>query len=179
MFSRWMPPYQRPEGAPLPGVVVAGLALLGGWVLWYLAHHVVGTLVTAACVALVIGLASLLNDRRLARRARERAGEDIGTFARAFDRRAPDFDPWVVRAVWDALAPWTELPGGGRVPLRPTDAIADLGCVDEDLEEVFEEAARRARRLLDGLEENPYYRRVATVGDLVALISRQPRAAAA
>ena len=45
------------------------------------------------------------------------AGEDIGTFARAFDRRSEPFDPWVVRATWDALLPYCGF------PLRPADRV--------------------------------------------------------
>jgi hypothetical protein len=145
---------------------------------WYLAHHLAGAAVTSAFVG-AAWLVGRLLDRHLARLARERAGEDIGTFARAFNRRAPTFDPWVVRAVWDALAPWTELRGGGRLPLRPTDVIDELGCVDEDLDDVLREAATRARRSLVAVRGNPYYRRVVTVGDLVAFIAHQPRVAAA
>ena len=89
------------------------------------------------------------------------------------------FDPWVVRAVWDTLAPWTELRSGRQLPLRPTDLVAELGCVDEDLDDVLREAATRARRSLDGVENNPYYGRVVTVGDLVAFIAHQRRVAAA
>jgi hypothetical protein len=52
----------------------------------------------------------------------QRPGEDIGTFARAFDRRAEPFDPWVVRATWDALVPYVTH-GDWHVPLRPTDRL--------------------------------------------------------
>jgi len=178
MFSRWMPPYDNPEGGPPPRAPLVVLILAAAWAIWYLARHPVGAAVAAACVGVVVLVGCLL-DRRLARRARERAGEDIGTFARAFDRRAPTFDPWVVRAVWDALSPWTELHGGGCLPLRPSDAIEELGCVDEDLDDVLVEAAARARRSLAGVKANPYYGRVVTVGDLVAFMSHQSREAAA
>jgi len=115
------------------------------------------------------------HDNRLARLARQRRGEDIGTFARAFDRRAPGFDPWVVRAVWDALTPWTQLRGGDRLPLRPADVIDELGCVDEDLDDVVYEATIRSQHALDDVTANPYYGHVSTVGDLVGFITRQPR----
>ena len=178
MFSRWMPRNEPPRGGTASRVALAVLGLAALWAVWYLAHHPVGAAVTSAFVGAVWLIGRLL-DRRLARLARERPGEDIGTFARAFDRRASTFDPWVVRAVWDALAPWTELRGGGRLPLRPTDVIEELGCCDEDLDDVFQEAATRARHTLDGVEANPYYGRVVTVGDLVAFIAHQPRVAAA
>jgi hypothetical protein len=37
--------------------------------------------------------------------AEERQGEDIGTFARALDRRTEPSDRWVARAAWDAFSP--------------------------------------------------------------------------
>jgi hypothetical protein len=178
VFSRWMPRNEPAEAGATSRVALAVLCLAALWAVWYLAHHPVGAAVASAFVG-AVWLVGRLLDRRLARLARERAGEDIGTFARAFDRRAPTFDAWVVRAVWDALAPWTELRGGGRLPLRPTDVIDELGCVDEDLDDVLREAAARARHTLDGVDGNPYFGRVVTVGDLVAFIAYQPRVAAA
>jgi hypothetical protein len=178
VFSRWMPRSEPPQGGMTSRVTLAVLGLTALWALWYLAHHPVGAALTSAFVGAVWLVGGLL-DRRVTRLAHERAGEDIGTFARAFDRRATTFDPWVVRAVWDALAPWTELRGGGRLALRPADVIAELGCVDEDLDDVLRESVTRARHSLHGVEGNPYYGRVVTVGDLVAFISHQPRVATA
>lgn len=175
MLSRWMPQYAEPKAGPLSRVV---LVVLAAGVLWYLLRHPLGFLVGGTLVGLV-WLVSIGLDRRLARRARERAGEDLCTFARAFDRRSPHFDPWIVRAVWDALAPWTCTREGGRFPLRPTDMIAEFGCVGEDLDDVFVEAATRAGRQITSTSGNPFYGRVLTVGDLVACITHQLRVAAA
>lgn len=176
-FSRWMPAYQDPGAAPLSRAAMAILLALAAGALWYLARHPVGILVGGVFVSLV-WLHGRVNDRRLARRAAARTGEDIGSFARAFDRRAPTFDPRVVRAVWDALAPWTVLRDGSRFPLRPSDAIEELGCVAEDFDDVYVEAATRAGRERALQPTNPYGGRVVTVGDLVACITHQPRAAA-
>jgi hypothetical protein len=85
----------------------------------------------------------------------------------------------VIRAVWDALAPWTIVRNDTRLPLRPADIIADLGCVGTDLDDVCLEAATRAGRRLDEVNESPQSGRVETVGDLVEFISRQPRVAQA
>jgi hypothetical protein len=178
VLSRWMPPYRPAEPGPPSRALLAVLLPLAAWSLWYLARHPIALLVGGG-LATVIWLVGLLLAGRQERRAQERVGEDIGTFARAFDRHASTFDPWVVRAVWDALGPWTAGRDGSRFPLRPTDVIADLGCVDEDLEDVFVEAATRARRQREALPANPYLGRVVTVGDLVAFISHQPREAAA
>jgi hypothetical protein len=106
--------------------------------------------------------------------AATRAGEDVGTFAQAFDRHRPDFDPWVVRAVWDALQPYRTF-RGGVAPLRATDeleAFIDLG----DLESVIlDEVAKRTGRTLDNLSANARYGQVKTVADLVELFWQQPR----
>jgi len=175
MFSRRMPPYEARQASPYVWVV---LVLLATGSIWYLAQHPAGILIGVGLVS-VMGLGTLLENFRVARRARSRLGEDIGSFARGFDRRAPRFDPWVIRAVWDALAPWTIVRDGTRFPLRPTDIIADLGCVGTDLDDVYREAATRAGRRLDDVMGNPFSGRVDTVGDLVEFISHQPRVAAA
>ena len=113
------------------------------------------------------------------RLADARVGEDIGTFARAFDRRAPEFDPWVVRAVWDALQQHVEA-RGRHVPLRPSDQlVAHLDIDADDLEDVAVEAATRAGRNSSDWRANPVNRPVETVADLVRLVALQPRVAAA
>lgn len=115
------------------------------------------------------------------RLAAERSGEDIGTFALAFDRRAEPFDPWVVRATWDALQPYLVY-RDGQVPLRPTDVMVGDLCIDPDDIELalFEEVAERSGHSLDAPEANPYFARISavatvTVGDFVRFITWQPR----
>jgi len=170
-----MPPI---EARPVGRSVFVILTVLAVIPLAYVAFHPLVLLFAVAAIGLV-SLVMWLLDLRLVRRARARSGEHIGTFALALDRRSPDFDPWVVRAVWDALAPWTSLHGDIQLPLRPTDVIADLGCVGSDVEDVFVEAATRARRSTVADHTNPYYGRVSIVGDLVRFIAHQPRAPAA
>ncbi len=165
-FSRWMPPVPSAEMEPL-GVVPCLLffsSLVAAAIVWTAVAYVLFAVI-AACV-----FYGFFEDRRLHRIAAERAGEDIGTFARAFDRRIEPFDPWVVRATWDALRSYV------KIPLRPADRIgADLHIDDEDLEDdLLEEVAFRAGRSLDRLEANPMYRQVVTVGDFVRLVTLQP-----
>ena len=174
MFSRWMPPYEHASLGPRGRFVLAVVAL---GALIVLALHPSAAVIALGVVGF-LALVTLLLNGRISRWASDRAGENIGTFARAFDRRAPTFDPWVVRAVWDALAPWT-IVRGRRLPLRPSDELADLGCVGSDVDEVFNEAATRARRSVSVSKTNPYYGQVKTVGDLVGMISHQPRETAA
>jgi hypothetical protein len=116
--------------------------------------------------------------RHLRRLVEQRPGEDIGTFARAFDRHIEPFDPWVVRATWDALVPCVRH-GDWHVPLRPTDRLAeDLGIdLDEFRLELLEEVAVRSRHTLDNPENNPVPWEIETVGDLVRFVTLQPRVA--
>jgi hypothetical protein len=179
VFSRWMPPYVAPQPSRKQRAIgLAVLTVIGGTLLVFLALYPIALAGTATLIA-VIWIVSLLQDRRLARKVRARSAESICTFVRGLDRRTAPLDPWIVRAVWDALAPWTIASGGVRLPLRATDVIADLGCVDEDLEDVYVQAATRADRQIRDTKENPYYGCVQTVGDLVRFIAHQPRTPAA
>jgi hypothetical protein len=113
--------------------------------------------------------------RHIGRMAAERRAENIGTFARAFDRRAEPFDPWVLRATWDAIQPYVML-DGAQLPLRPTDRFVDDLCIDpDDIYFMVVEIAERSGHSLRRPEVNPYYGRVDTVGDLVRFVTQQPR----
>ena len=123
--------------------------------------------------AVIRGLANGQRDVRKVRSlAAARTSEDIGTFARAFDRRgAAPFDPWAVRAVWTTLqtlhpiAPQT-------VPFRPTDRLyEDLAIDSEDLEDVLPDVVARCGRYVAAFtvpDITPVV--VRTVGDLVRSI---------
>jgi hypothetical protein len=175
-FSRWMPPAANPPMTLAGWFVLVGLAAaaVAAIVAW---PNAMGLGIVALLIFVLVG--TYAGNRRLRRLAAERAGEDIGTFARAFDRRAEPFDPWVVRATWDALQPYVTF-RGGRVPLRPTDRLVDDLCIDpDDIDfDLVKEVAERSGRSLDQPETNPYYGRVDTVGDFVRFISCQRRAAA-
>jgi hypothetical protein len=131
-------------------------------------------------IALVVIVSAFLwrrDARRLRALAAERADEDIGSFGRSF--RHTGVDMWIVRAVWDALAPWGTSPAG-RVPLRGSDLlIEDLEIDDEDLGDLIPEIAARTGRSLDDVRSNPFYESLRTVQDLVFFLNAQPRRAAA
>lgn len=175
-FSRWMPP-AAVKPVPLWAKAVLWICL-AAWVAWvppeFIRHP-------RSFVLLAVGVAAYLvcdrvRHRRLNRIAEARQGEDIGTFARAFDRRSPHFDPWVVRATWQALTPWVQ----PNLPVRPTDSLSLFGMeLAEDVEDILEEVAERTGRSLDAVEANPYWGRVRTVGDIVEFVSHQPRRPAA
>ena len=170
-FSRWMPAAARRPMRPLGKLVLVGL--LVGFVGVAIAspYQVAGVCVVGVAFSVV---STKVAHGRLRRLAAGRPGEDIGTFARGLDRRTQPFDPWVVRATWDALTPHVSYPGG-RVPLRQTDTLVDDLRIDPELLGIeFCEIAQRAGRCLDGIEANPLYRDGRTVGDLVRLVSAQP-----
>lgn len=176
-FSRWMPPLTKSTSRTAVQWIVLGvvvLALLAIAVNWPI--HFALIFGTGFVVSLLINIAT---NRRLRQLAHERQGEDIGTFARAFDRRTEPFDPWVVRATWEALQPFVTY-RGGQMPLRPTDRFDDL-CVDpEELSAlILEVVSERTGYSLDQTESNPYYGRIETVGDFVKFVSAQPRLATA
>jgi hypothetical protein len=162
-FSRWMPPVTEPR----PSEFAWGIGALLLPRLWVL---------LAAIRPLVLGVHSRL-ERQIRRVAAERAGEDIGTFARAFDRRAEPFDPWVVRSTWDALQPYLAF-SGGCVPLRPTDRLGEDLLVDlDDVSfDLIPAVARRSGHTLENAKSNPLYGKIVTVGDLVRFITLQPMA---
>jgi hypothetical protein len=177
-FSRWMPPLPPSPPLRIRDWIIL-IALLGG-ILAIVVGAVVQSPVSAGIVFLVSlllwAVASRTGGRDDLRLVSERKGDDIGTFTRAFDRRSEPFDPWVVRATWDALQPYVSF------PLRPTDRlIEDLGIADEEIDmALLGEVAERSRHSLDDLEANPYFAKFSafrnvTVGDFVKLISCQPR----
>jgi hypothetical protein len=112
--------------------------------------------------------------RRWRERSASRRGEDIGTFARAFDRKGGSlFDPRVVRATWDALAVELE-PGGSRVPVRPVDDL-EQDFEIEYVEVLATAIAQRAGRSPVAWQVEPsLLDHVRTVADLVQVVTRQP-----
>ena len=114
---------------------------------------------------------------RLRTLAAERHGESICTFARAFARG--DRDPFVLRAVYEELAPYLTV-GSTAIPLRPSDLLEqDLQVDGEELEFLAGDLARRSGRVLTNSQANPYYGRIKTIGDLVAFLRAQPPSVAA
>jgi hypothetical protein len=170
-LSRWMPAMPRQRVVPPFAIALAGVLMLA------LLVFVSGiAAVSFLLVALVATVGSVGFGRRVRALQASRAGEDIGSFARALDRRSPGFDAHVVRAVWDSLQSYfgAEAP----VPLRPADRLVEDLLIDpEDLgdEAVLGVIAARSRRSLAGVYTAQRFGRVATVADLVACVAAQPR----
>jgi hypothetical protein len=173
-ISSWITPLPTSHGRLGLGgwLAVAGIAAVP---LFFLITHPLGTL---SVFAVFVGMTLLLEYKR-SQQVRalvdERPNEDIGSFARAFNRRGSDpVDPWAIRAVWNALVPMTESKGR-RIPLRPTDRVdTDLAIDPEDFEDLVPALVEQCERVSGNWEANPYYRRLSTVADLVYFISAQP-----
>jgi hypothetical protein len=179
-FSRWMPllPPTRFGMGDWIALIVIGAFLAG--ILAFVVWAVVESPVCAGSAILLFLLPWIVaarSSRRYERNlANERKGEDIGTFARAFDRRVEPFDPWVVRASWEALQVYVSF------PLRPTDRLIEDLCIDPDDIDLalLVDVAKRSRHSLDDPKANPYFAKFfsfqdVTVGDFVKLISWQPK----
>ncbi len=172
-FSRWMKsmPAEPTVSATLLGVTVV-LALVAAMLLPGL-RPAGFTLLGIVAFSVVWAVVDL---RRLRALKVRRSGEDIGTFARAFDRHACEFDPLLLRAVWDALQ--SQFGAAAPVPLRPTDRIADLRIDEEDLFDMLPRIAERTGRTFDRIAYATHNRDIQTVGDFVALLATAPRATA-
>lgn len=151
-FSRWMPPTRANES------VFAELFFLA----------------ISAAFWPILALCHIAHRRHLRRLATHRGGNDIGTFARAFDRHSEPFDPWVLRATWEAVSAYVTF-DGRRLPLRPDDRLGEDLCIDpSDIEDLILEVAKRSGHSVETADSNPYYGRVKTVGDLVRFVTLQP-----
>jgi hypothetical protein len=160
--------------APVGWTILAALIL--GVVVWFVSHpsRLLPAVAIVAVLWLWIYFTGLIQTRRFDRMARERSGESICEFARHF--RAADFDPVVIRAVYETTQ---ELYGRPDLPIRPSDSFsADYGIVDEDLDDLGEDIAKLAHRSMEQTDQNPLYGQVQTIADLVHFIQYQPRLSA-
>lgn len=158
-FSRWMPPLAH---KPLR------------WYETLILFPLFAALVVVIC-AMYLLLAPLVvylfvrDNRQRAALLEERKGEDIGTFARSFDRRSTHFDSWVIRATWDALMVYLDY------PIRASDRIDDLGIEPDDIFFcVIPEIMERSGHVLDAAQPDTHPGRE-TVGDLVLWVSSLKR----
>lgn len=157
--SRRMPPTPTPRlgllTSVLLGTTLVGLLALPGLAWWPLSF-------VLPIFFVVINATGSRCDRKM---AQARAGEDIGTFARSFDRGT--MDPWIIRAVYEAFS--------GPFPIRASDRFdRDLHCDDEDWEVIALEIAQRVGRSMEQSENNPMYGKIHTVRDLVQFLHHQP-----
>jgi hypothetical protein len=172
-FSRWIGPLPQRTPAITDWAI---FAIISAALLFVLIAHPIGTVVAIGALTVL----TLTTERKRAKRvftaASARTAEDIGSFARGFNRRdGTPLDPWAIRAVWNALAPLTES-RGRRIPLRPTDRFEqDLGIDLEDLEDLVPPLVEQCERVHGDWKTNPFYDKLETVADLVHFISAQRR----
>jgi len=130
-----------------------------------------GTATIVGALVAVGWLASLKAARRKEALAKDRKEESICGFARSFDRRATD--PVILRAVYETVQAQM---GPPMMPIRAADRfLEDLDLDDDDLDEIYGEAALLACRSTVDAEKNPMWGGVKTVGDLVTFLHHQDR----
>ena len=124
-------------------------------------------------VAIISWIGTVFDTQYRRRLAASREGEDICNFARSFDRRKTD--TWILRAVYEELSRFIAI-GGRAIPVRPADRCEkDLKIDPEDLGDLAEDIAFRARRSMNGAERNPIYGKIERVTDVVTFLEHQPR----
>ena len=121
-------------------------------------------------IIIYLVIATIKDNKRLRRIAADRVGDNICTFARAFDRRT--VDPWTIRAAYDELQGYF-----GRIgrpfPIRASDRFKDdLKMDGDDLCDLLFAIAERSRHDITFLDANP---QIHTIGELVTCISNLPK----
>lgn len=113
-------------------------------------------------------------ERFLLKKAKDREGHDIGTFARSFDYRK--VDTWVIRAVYEQIQTYISSETT-KIPILAQDNLCDdLDIHADDLElDLMDEIAQRAGRTFEDCENNPYYEKIETVSDIVFYFCSQPK----
>ncbi len=110
---------------------------------------------------------AVMDSRYRARQRELREMESICTFARSFDCR--ETDTWVIRAVYEEAVVRT------RYPVRAADSLTLVGDA-EALDDFVDDVAFRCLRSVDAIDCDAA-ETVQTIGELVTLLSRQPREA--
>lgn len=170
-LSRHLPSYGATDAKmPVIGKIVLTMFLLaiGYWVFVdpYKALIVLGAL---AALITVIGLI----DRRKVAKLRNKRGDTICDFRKAFNLR--EVDPWIIRASYEAFSAWIGQ-NEHLFPLRASDSIErDLRIDPEDMWDLVLEVAQRAGYDITDWEANPLLGKIETVLDFVLLINHQPR----
>lgn len=126
---------------------------------------------TGLTVLVFLGwIAAWRDRRRMEGMARERQGESICGFARAFPRR--EVDPLLIRAVYESVQSHLGVP----VILRGQDRfVEELNLDDDDLDEIAMGLARMCGYSMKHGASNPFWGNVKTLSDLVYFLHHQPR----
>jgi hypothetical protein len=123
--------------------------------------YLVGVLVSM--LGMLVWIQMLWEIRIHRRIASSRCGETICDFARSFERGT---DTWILRAAYEDLCRFISV-DYRPVPVHRSDRCGeDLKIDPEDLDGLAKDIAFRARRSMDGCDQNPLYGKVKTVGDI-------------
>lgn len=167
--SRLMPAYMAPEPRSRKWSILILLLILI-WLSFVFYENPFLLPVIFICVSGVYYLSRKQHKKMLAF-AEERCEESICDFAREFDCR--HVDTWIIRAVYEELLSYLDLPG---LSLRADDDLHETLQLDgDDLDmDLVSQIAQRTGRSLEKTENNPYYDKVRTVRDLVLFFNHQP-----
>ncbi|WP_298290373.1 hypothetical protein [uncultured Litoreibacter sp.] len=165
-FSRTMPPLERHPTLSWWKTGTLFAMMIGG--IWHLFGSLPALLVVGACALLAVS--SRLARQAQIRLATARTNEDIGTFARAFDRNV--VDPFVIRAVYEGLQREMAAP----VPVRPEDDLVETLSIDaEDLEDAINPMAERCSRDMSNPKACSLFGKIVTAADLVHFLNAMPK----
>jgi acyl carrier protein len=129
--------------------------------------------VPVAGFILVLGIATVIINRRLRRLAVERPADSICSFARSLDYRR--LDTQVIRAAHEELQRYLESVSP-KFPIRTTDRLEqDLHIDYEDTADILITVAKRCGRDLQSSEAWPRKLRFETVADLIYFVCDLPK----
>ena len=146
---------------------VIGLFLTA--VAWLCFTNTVALIIVSLNIIYLV-IATIKDNKRLRKIAEERVGDNICTFARAFDRRT--VDPWTIRAAYDELQEYF-CSIGRPFPIRASDRFQDdLKMDGDDLCDLLFAIAERSGHDITFLDAKP---QIHTIGELVTCISNLPK----
>jgi hypothetical protein len=159
-----LPRRMRWWGWPILAAMISGL---GYWI--YRQPYVLLFLVPAG---VLVNFQQASERRARKRIAASRRGESICNFARSFSRQT---DTWIIRAVYEELTRFLAIKGQTLHVRREDRCEKDLKIDPEDLDDLAQDIAYRARRSMNRSDNNPLYGKVKTVGDIVTFFEHQPK----
>ena len=151
-------------------LVVAAFIGFCVWGIYLVCSSWYGPGIVFLALCLICWVGATIRNRRFARLAAARNSESICDFARSFDCRKTD--TVLIRAVYETVQ---EKMGPPLVPLRAEDRLLDdLELDEEDLDEIFIDAAKLCNLSIVSTESNPLYDKVITLHDVVEFLRHQP-----
>lgn len=164
-----MPPAPVHKASPWAWL---GLAIFGTAIAYWLVQHPYWAVLHGTVLGILVWIQYVWDRRTRRQLAASRQNEGICQFARSFERHT---DTWVIRSVYEELSRYLTV-DRRPIPIRRQDGWEkDLRVDSEDLDEIVNDMAFRARRSMLDCDKNPLYGKVQTVGDFVVFLQHQPR----